>query len=262
MNPASEPDPAPSSEPVVLVPVAAEDVARRKRRIWLGIVAAAVAVALAGAYLYKRSTDPIKARESFDTGVRLYSIGRYPQAKLSFDRAASLDPKFADAYLWRGRANMAYGHIDAAIADFAKTLELRPKDGEALVARAECWLNVKDYQATVADASRAIGIDSRLAKAYNLRGVARREMGDPDKALEDLTRAVTLAPRPENYFERAATYQLLGEHWLALADLDNLIALAPDAAPSYFARARSREAVGDLAGAEQDRDRGRILDGR
>lgn len=240
----------------------AEDMARRMRRIWFSLIAAAIAVALLGMYLYRRSIDPIKARESYDTGVRLYSIGRYPQALLAFERASSLSPKMAGAYLMHGRANVAEDQIDAAIADFSKAIELQPEDTDALLARAQCWITVKDYRAAMADASRAIAIDSRLAKAYNLRGVALREIGDPHKALSDLTRAVELAPDPDNLFERASTYQLLGEHHKALADLDQLIFIAPDAAPSYFARAMSRDALGDEAGAAKDRDQGRVLDGR
>jgi tetratricopeptide (TPR) repeat protein len=251
-----------SSEPVVLIPVTAEDEARRKRRIWLVVTVAALLVAGAALYIYKRSTDPIKARESYETGVRLYTIGRYAQAVLSFDRATQLQPGFEEAYLMRGRTNFADDRLDAALIDFSKALELRPNDSEALVARGRCSLQLKDYSAAIADAGRAIAIDSRLDKAYNLRGIATREMGNPRGAIDDLNRAVELSPDSENFFERATTYQVLGEHGKALPDLDQMIAIEPDAAPSYFARARSREAIGDTTGAESDRKLGRALDGR
>jgi len=248
--------------PLVLIPVTAEDVARRKRRIALWTSCAAAAVLLVAGYYYKRSVDPIHARQSYDAGMRMFAIARYPQAALLFDRAAALDPTFADAVLMRGRANDYDGKIDRAIADFTHVLELRPNDTAALLARGRAWLDLKDYQSAIGDANRALGIDSRLAGGYNLRGVARRILGDPRGALEDFTRAVELSPGTDNYFQRGATYQLLGEHRLALADFNQMIAIQPDAAPAYFARAESRLALGDVTGAEQDRQQGRILDGR
>ena len=112
------------------------------------------------------------------------------------------------------------------------------------------------------NADSALAIDSQFAAAYNLRGLAVRGLGDPRSALTDFTRAVDLSQESYNYFQRGATYQMLGQHREALDDFDRMIAIQPDAAPAYFARAESRLALGDLAGAERDRHQGRILDGR
>jgi tetratricopeptide (TPR) repeat protein len=252
----------PEHAPLVLIPVTAEDAAREKRRSRMAIWSAVLVVLAAAGYLYKRSVDPINARQSFEAGVRLYAIARYPQAILAFDRAVSLSPQMADGYLMRGKAYVGDGKLDRAITDFNRALEIRPADPQALVERGRGWMELKDYRATIADADRAIGIDPRFAAAYNLRGLAVRGLGNPEKAIEDFTRAVDLSPDSYNYFQRGATYQMLGEHQLALDDFDKMIAIQPDAASAYFARAESRLALGDPQGAAQDRRRGRILDGR
>ncbi len=114
----------------------------------------------------------------------------------------------------------------------------------------------------MADADQAIAIDAKAARAYNLRGLVIRTMGDPRKALENFTRAVELEPNEDNYYQRGATYQLLGEHRRAIADFDQVIAFKPDQAPAYFARAESRRAIGDLSGAAADHKQGLIIDGR
>src|SRR5579883_1168485 len=65
-----------SSTPLVLIPVSAEDVARRSRRIKLSIWAGVIlALALAGWY-YKRTVDPLQAKESYDSGLRLLKVAR------------------------------------------------------------------------------------------------------------------------------------------------------------------------------------------
>ncbi len=255
-------EPVAENAPLVLIPVTADDVARSKRRLWLSISAAAIAVSLAAAFLYKRWVDPIHAQQSYEAGLRLFSLARYPQAVLAFDRAASLDPKLVDAVLMRGRANVDDNRIDQAIADFSKVIALRPNDTRALLARGREWFLVKDYQSAVADANSALAIDSRLAEAYNLRGLGMRALGDPRKAIEDFTRAIELAPSADNYFQRGATYQMLGDFHRALADFDQMVALNPEAGPAYYARAQVKLALGDARGAASDHVRGRILDGQ
>src|ERR1700723_2751790 len=53
----------PAQTPLVLIPVTAEDEARQKRRIRIRAWSAVAIVALGAAYFYKRSVDPIHARE-------------------------------------------------------------------------------------------------------------------------------------------------------------------------------------------------------
>jgi tetratricopeptide (TPR) repeat protein len=87
-------------------------------------------------------------------------------------------------------------------------------------------------------------------------------MGNLTGALADFDRAVNLAPTESNYFERGTTYQMMGEHEQAIADFTSMIEFRPDAAVGYFARAKSKHAIGDFRGAAQDRLTGRIIDGR
>lgn len=249
-------------QPVVLIPVTAEDVARRTWRVRLtASVLVLMALAVAG-FLYKRSVDPLNAKESYDAGVRLFKIARYNQAILSFDRAIALKPDMTDAYLMRGKSFIGDAKPDQALPNFAKVIELRPSDPTGWVARGSAYLELNNFGAAISDAAQAIALDANQAAAYNLRGAAVRKSGDPRKALADFNRAVELAPTADNYYERGATYQMLDEHKLAIADFDQVIAMIPDLAGAFFARAESRRALGDLAAAQQDHQRGRILDGR
>jgi len=248
--------------PLVLIPVTAEDDARRKRRIGIFIGTGVVIVLAATGLIYKRSVDPIHARESYDSGLRLFKIARYDQAILSFDRATELKPDLADGYLMRGRAYVAVAKTENAIQDFTRVTELRPSDGHAFVERGFAYLELKDHQSALADANHALTVDSRLASAYSLRGQIVRAMGDPAKAIEDLTRAVALDPNQDNYYQRGATFQTLGQHRSAIADFDQVIAFDPGSPVGYFARAESRRALGDLAGAKADHLLGRTIDGQ
>ena len=122
-------------------------------------------------------------------------------------------------------------------------------------------LDKKDYANAIADADRAIALDPKLARAYNLRGSALRAAGDPRKAVDAFTRAIEIEPSLDNYFQRAATYQVIGEHQLAIADFSKALEEDPQEPHTYYARAESRSAVGDSAGARADIAAGRKIDG-
>ena len=244
------------------MPVTAEDVARRKRRLISSWAAVAILVTLAALWIHKRSTDPLKAQEAFTAGQQLMTLAKYSQAILTFDRAIALKPDYAEAWMMRGRAHSALYETDAAIEDFTKAVHLRPKDAGTLLERGQAYLSQKDYRAAIADGSAAAAVDPNRAAAYNLRGAAMRETGDPKMALEDFNRAVQLDPNADNYFQRGATYQRLGEYALAIADFTRTIEFQPSLAQAYYARAEAERSAGDLRNAEKDHEQGRILDGR
>ena len=157
---------------------------------------------------------------------------------------------------------MAVSQADPAIEDYTQAIRLRPGDTEVYVERAQARLAQEDYAGVIADCTAALDRDARLALAFNLRGIAMRQSGRPQQALAEFTRAIELAPNETNYFQRASTYQVLGQHALAIADLNEVIALKPDGTPAFYARALSERAIGDLAGANQDHRRAARLDGR
>jgi tetratricopeptide (TPR) repeat protein len=244
-----------------MVPVTADDFRRRKQRIIFSILLAVALVAGGFAYAYKRSVDRVHARESFDSGVRQLHLADYSQAVLSLDRAIGLEPDFADAYLLRGKAYAGDSRPEEALSDFSRVIALRPKDPRGWMARGETFLDQKKFVKAAEDASKAIELDGRLAGAYNLRGLAVRGMGDGQRAIADFTHAVELDPNEDNYYQRGATYQLLNNHALAIADLNHVIAIRPDASPGYLARAESKRAIGDYEGARMDEKRVREIEG-
>jgi len=242
--------------------MSAEDFARTKRKklfLWLG---AAVVVILLGAWIYGRSSGSQEVTKALNDGEQLFKANRYAEAIQSFDRAVALNHDQTRAYLLRGRASAALGQMEPAIRDFTKVIELKPSSAEAYVERASVHLRANNYAKAAADCGDALAKDPKLTYAYTLRGMALREMGDYPRALQDFNRAVELAPGLDNYFQRATAYQALGDHAKAIADLDEVIALFPASPMGYLARAKSRAAMGDTAGAHSDREAGRRLEER
>ena len=252
--------------PLIPIPVTAEDVARKRRRVRLMWLAVLVALTAGSGWIYKRARDPREAQQSLDAGNRLFTDARYSQAILSFDRAILLMPGNEDAYLMRGRAQVAQYENEPAVLDFTRAIELRPRDTRPLLERGRVYFLDKKYSPAIADASAALAVDPNLGPAYNLRGMALRAAGNPAAALEDFQHAVAFSPDAENYYQRGATYESLGEHRLAIADFTPTLLRATSRAPNPNARwatkrlprSTIRRAAGWMAGSVRLRQRRRL----
>ncbi|PIM51180.1 hypothetical protein CS062_21110 [Roseateles chitinivorans] len=102
-------------------------------------------------------------------------------------------------------------------------------------------------------AAKAEAIAADDADGFARRGNAALVGGDPARALEDLDRAIALAPTVALYHEsRSRVRQALKQNKEALADLDEALRLDPTLAEARLHRAQLRMAGGDRDGAGQD----------
>ncbi len=71
-----------------------------------------------------------KAKEEkvwFNKGFNLYSIGRFDEAILFFDRALKRNPQMYDAWYYKGSSLASLGRFDEAIVCFDKASEINPQ---------------------------------------------------------------------------------------------------------------------------------------
>jgi tetratricopeptide (TPR) repeat protein len=101
--------------------------------------------------------------------------------------------------------------------------------------------------------------EPRDAAGLARRGAAFASRKEYDKAIVDLSRAITLAPdNPDYLFERARAYQGNNQPFLAMADLNKSLELRPDDIPALTTRAMfelaghdKSHALADLAAADR-----------
>jgi len=248
--------------PQIMVPVSADDHARSRNRIRNRNLIAAVVLVLAAAWIYKHYTDPIHAQEALDAGERQLRSGQYSQAILLFDQAISYRQDYAEAFQDRGRATVALFRPKEALSDFAHYIELRPQDPVGYIDLGRAQLLLEDYPAALKAGTDAVRTGPEVGAAYQLRGIALRNTGKLEEALEDFNKAVALAPEMANYYERGSTYQDLGRHALAIEDFTEVLKFDDLNAQAYHARSKSYRELGDLKQAELDHRQGRRMDGR
>ena len=210
------------------IPLKVIEMKRRQRRLIATAIAVVVGIG-ASIWTYNFITSaPDRADQEFQAGMKSMSPGKYPDAVTHFTRALSIYNQLPNAYLERGNANRILGDADAAIADFQAAADLNPVLPEA---------------------------HSGIAMIY----LERRDL---TKALDHLSKSISLHPTVEAFYQRGQIYESQGQHEKAIADYDRAIAEARDSPYMYLARALAKSNLGDTEGARVDREIARKIEGR
>jgi tetratricopeptide (TPR) repeat protein len=138
-----------------------------------------------------------------------------PEASPGAGQASS-----ADFYTRRAASRLGVGRVDEAQADLAQALELERDDADALALQAMIAVTQNDRERAAELVERAIAADARSPSALIARSYVRQAFFDVNGALEDLNRAVELAPTNAHAWAR------LSELWLAVGDVDQGLAAA------------------------------------
>ena len=141
----------------------------------------------------------------------------------------------AEYHYSRGSALLDAGNCDGALADFDAAVRLRPTDPAYYGGRGLVFYSCKkDFGQAAAAFSDVIRLTPRDAAAYDIRGTARRYIGDLDGAVADGTAAIRLKPGFGMYYgNRAVTYSEKGDPARALADFTRDVQLEPNVAAVF-----------------------------
>ena len=175
----------------------------------------------------------------------LVDSGNYEQAVKEADKAIGRGETAALAFLSRGRAYLQLGKCRQAMVDFNKAIWLGMEEPMLYDERGHAHLELGDYGHAKEDFDAAIRLGLQearfwrgesgeqylyetrdplrysLAQVYYHRGAVQIELEDYERALSDLTEAVTLAPHEADWYDtRALVYSKLSRPDEGQQDLD------------------------------------------
>jgi TolB-like protein/Tfp pilus assembly protein PilF len=162
--------------------------------------------------------------------MQLFTRATNAEARLMFERAAELDPRFASAFAGIARTHMfdyvnswsdsADASLRKAYSQAGKAVALDPDNPEAhnVLAGVLHWM--KDLDGAIAANERALALDQNFAHAYASLGSAFYYAGQPERSLSFLDQAIRLDPRHPDQF-----LHFLGLTYFALGRLDDAIAV-------------------------------------
>ncbi|MCZ6863073.1 MAG: tetratricopeptide repeat protein [Alphaproteobacteria bacterium] len=112
--------------------------------------------------------------------------------------------------------------------------------------RGAAYKNMDFLDLAITDYSTAIRLKKDYARAYYNRGIALGNKGLLDDAIKDYSTAIRLKPGDAAaYNYRGLAYEKAGLHQKAIADFSQAIRLAPDLSYAYFNRGLSYEVTNE-----------------
>lgn len=161
-----------------------------------------------------------------------------PAAALEdLNRAISINPRFAKAYMTRGIVLVAQGNKAAGLADFDKAVSIAPGDAEIHFNRGNVYLLLRRYDEAFRFFGKAIELDPTLADAHLNRGGMLMLAGQLDEALQELNAALRINPDIENaYLNRAKIRLARGEKDGAMSDYEKALKLNHENKEALFQR--------------------------
>jgi tetratricopeptide (TPR) repeat protein len=145
------------------------------------------------------------------------------RAAAEFQRALSLAPprdlklRSAAEELQR-TLQREKGQVQQAIKHFDEAIRCDPASIGGLRGRAECYLRIAEWGAAIEDYKRALALKPDDATALGGMSAALRGMGELDKSLSYLEKAIRAQPgNPWHYVDRGKTHQALDDSTRALS---------------------------------------------
>lgn len=165
------------------------------------------------------------------------------------------NPNFAAAYAVRGWVFANYDEPEKALAEFDHALRLEPSGCYIVFqTRYRVYLDLGQPQKAIDDLTKAIAISPGAWHLYKERGQIYSILKKNDLAIADLTRANSLKPDEDLIYQRRGDcYMACGNYKKAIADYSAAIKLKPSELHYYALRADCYEKIGDLARAGADR---------
>ena len=131
--------------------------------------------------------------------------------------------------------------------------ETKNDAGAAFYNRGLAYRNLGKLDRAIDDFDQALKLKPNFADAWNERGVAYRQKGNNVQAVADFDEALRLQPdNAAALFNRAGALTSLGQFERAIADFNRVLQFSPADAEALLARGQARRAAGDVTGGDAD----------
>lgn len=192
---------------------------------------------------------------------------QYGAALLELNRAVSTGAKCASTYAARAYVNSVKGNHKESLADFDRAIEINPTEPDIFGWRGGLQTKyLKDPKKGITDYTKAIDLCLKKIECYHLssfyagRGGAFDALEIYDRAIEDYSNAIEMAPKDADILsKRSTSYMHMSQFDLALSDLNKAISIDSNEASYYhnrsvvyFVKAKTRQSKEDLIKAFDD----------
>ena len=195
-------------------------------------------------------TNRTKAMENFGQGNEFLREQRYKKAISRYSKAIKEDPRFRDAYINRGIANMELLRFDRALPDFAEALEIGPANAEIYYNLGNAYSVQGQWQMAIKCYEKVLEMEAAHEGALNNLGNALASADRDGEAVAVFERYVDRFPdRARGYNNLGVAFEVSSKMPQAEAAYRTAIEVEPDSVEAYLNLANIRRKAGDPCGA-------------
>ena len=177
------------------------------------------------------------ASQWLERGNQLWRLRRFQEAVKAFDEAISQKPPFIYlAYYGKSLALSADKKYIEAVAALEQTLEVKDNFVPALNSLSTVYRELGQPEKALLAINKAIELQPQNPNLYNEKHQVLRDLKEYKQAETAINKAIELAPRAAFYYNRAHIYGDQKKWDLALADYNKAIQINPDFAQAYINR--------------------------
>jgi len=147
------------------------------------------------------------------TNIFLYESSRNPtlfeSAERACNRALTLEPTEAEAYLALGNLYRYSGQLQLADAQLKRVLSLEPTNADAHIAMGYLKAELQKYDDALLEFNLAVESQPGYWRSFNARGVFYYEQGDYPAAIENFAVVTVLNPKNTGAFNNLGTAKYL-----------------------------------------------------
>ena len=162
-------------------------------------------------------------------GLALCGLGQHRNAIPYFQKAIHLNPNTVEAHRNLAQTLILLDQNEKARNYIEKILGRFSNDADLLYLLAQAHYKTNAFDDAIDAATRAIAANPTLGKAYNLRGIVRRHIEDPNGSVADYRKAIELNPNDvEALSNIAVPLMLLNHSDAAIETLKKALEISPE----------------------------------
>ena len=155
-------------------------------------------------------------------------IGRIDLAIQTFKKIVDLQPKSPKAHFGLGQLSFMNGNYNDAKESFIKVLEFRPDNITAKVVLIEIALKTKNLSQALEHARELQQVHPDKSASYDMLGDVYIAMGNPDIAIKNYKKSVSIEYRSETYLKLFSSYNLNNQFDLGISEIKKWIKNFPE----------------------------------
>ena len=200
----------------------------------------------------KINSDPGNAELYHERAQLYYEKREFSQSLTDIQKALSIDSTKAPYYLLLANLQFAANKTLQAKESLEKTLSLDPKNVEANMKLAEIYFYVKQYLKSIGYLDGVLKEDIHYAKAYFMKGMNFKEMGDTNTAISSFQTCIEQNQDYYAAFMQLAIIMHARNNPLAIQYYTGAIRIEPKSQEAFYGRGLYYQDHNDLDKAIQD----------